>query len=577
MKIEISLDCPKYIAQFDKIWLATNRDEIALDNTCMSALSLTEWTACRRNMATNDATAGASSKIFFYVVPPKVLSSNQKTNNEKSWQEGYSRLNIIIPLERNSQHYLYVILVPLGLIVISVLISFIDENENYGFMSSLLLAVITMKHTFSGMLPKLSYLTTLDKIFMWSYIYVFLGFLSLLLIDSKNKNVGSNDIRLDTNITFPLDENVTFPRQYGNFSLYFTKTEDKVETGNFLVTLIVKCFDSIINWDAWLNENVKPFEWIYNFIVNDIGIGSEDLFYASYVIFYAYWPTYVLHNGDIYKISPSETCSWYSKGLREMSDNAWKQMQMSRNVLPKKKLKLKINTPQGWLKLIELSFIWLGSFIKNICNLFENQWIREQFSCIVRLELTTFLKNFTRVMPIFVWQIPFLGFCMSRIFLGWDLDAMIPSFYFNFVVYCICGAFRARFHTRYVDGKIHLSGFDVTSTDKDNEQREGSGWAIFIINVWKFHLPEIFSVCFFLYLLESLIIYSYFKYIFGDFNPRIVLSIVYIIFLSFVHIMIDMMEHRIAFDEHLEKLEKESNDEYDKNANVYEHFGLNKN
>ena len=130
-----------------------------------------------------------------------------------------------------------------------------------------------------------------------------------------------------------------------------------------------------------------------------------------------------------------------------MNDNAWKQM--SKNVLPTKNLKLEINTPQGWLKLIESFFIWLGSFIKNICNLFENQWIREQFSCIVSLNLTTFLKNFTRVMPIFVWMIPFFGFCMSRIFLGWDLDAMIPSFYFNFVVYCISGAFRAWFHTRY--------------------------------------------------------------------------------------------------------------------------------
>ena len=96
-------------------------------------------------------------------------------------------------------------------------------------MLSLFLAIITMNHTFSGMLPKLSYLTTLDKIFMLSYILSFslrlslslslrlmngfsgLGFLSLLLIDA----------------------NVTFPQQYGNFSLFFTKTEDRAEKGEF--------------------------------------------------------------------------------------------------------------------------------------------------------------------------------------------------------------------------------------------------------------------------------------------------------------------------------------------------------
>jgi len=78
LKIEISLDCPIYVAQFDKIWLATNRDDIALDNTCISALSLTEWTACRRNMATNDATTGASSKIFFLCLAQGLVIKSEK-------------------------------------------------------------------------------------------------------------------------------------------------------------------------------------------------------------------------------------------------------------------------------------------------------------------------------------------------------------------------------------------------------------------------------------------------------------------------------------------------------------------
>ncbi len=52
------------------------------------------------------------------------------------------------------------------------------------YIATLLLAVIAMKFSLVGVVPKLSYLTTLDKMFVWSYMYIFLCFIAY--IDEKS-------------------------------------------------------------------------------------------------------------------------------------------------------------------------------------------------------------------------------------------------------------------------------------------------------------------------------------------------------------------------------------------------------
>ena len=98
---------------------------------------------------------------------------NQYTNKTHSYFD--NAINLIIEIERNSAHYIYKIIIPVFLILsVAWFVLWIPTHHLESRLTTsivALLALIAYNFVFSDDIPKLNYLTALDKYILLSYIF----------------------------------------------------------------------------------------------------------------------------------------------------------------------------------------------------------------------------------------------------------------------------------------------------------------------------------------------------------------------------------------------------------------------
>jgi hypothetical protein len=127
--------------------------------------------------------------------------------------EKYSRLEFHIGVDRDPTGIIQKISLPLIVVLILAYLVFYIPDHEIGTASGLtvtaLLAAIAFQWTLNDSLPKVSYLTTIDKIFYLVYAYIFYAMAQTILtfnLSNKSeywKNV-SNKIEIHSRYLFPL-------------------------------------------------------------------------------------------------------------------------------------------------------------------------------------------------------------------------------------------------------------------------------------------------------------------------------------------------------------------------------------
>lgn len=87
----------------------------------------------------------------------------------------YSSLTIAVPIQRSWTHSFLSLLLPMFLVTLCSNMSFTmgeDDSNRLGFLATLLLTVLALKWSSAETLPKISYLCTLDILFLTSYVYL---------------------------------------------------------------------------------------------------------------------------------------------------------------------------------------------------------------------------------------------------------------------------------------------------------------------------------------------------------------------------------------------------------------------
>ena len=90
-----------------------------------------------------------------------------------------------VPATRNSNFYIYKVLVPLSFIVMMSWAVFwinpVRFGPQLGIAATSMLTLIAFQFALTGILPKLSYFTTMDKLILGSSTLVFLSFVESVL------------------------------------------------------------------------------------------------------------------------------------------------------------------------------------------------------------------------------------------------------------------------------------------------------------------------------------------------------------------------------------------------------------
>jgi hypothetical protein len=95
------------------------------------------------------------------------------------WDENFSRYVLELAVERNVNFYIWRVIVPIMIIVmISFALFFVDiasYHDRVGIAMACLLACVATQFAISFTLPRISYLTPIDRFFVWTYISIGLG------------------------------------------------------------------------------------------------------------------------------------------------------------------------------------------------------------------------------------------------------------------------------------------------------------------------------------------------------------------------------------------------------------------
>ncbi|RYU62368.1 hypothetical protein EWI61_02440 [Methylolobus aquaticus] len=95
------------------------------------------------------------------------------------WNEDFSRYVLELAVERNVSFYTWRVIVPIMIIVmISFALFFVDiasYHDRVGIAMACLLACVATQFAISFSLPRISYLTPIDRFFVWTYISIGFG------------------------------------------------------------------------------------------------------------------------------------------------------------------------------------------------------------------------------------------------------------------------------------------------------------------------------------------------------------------------------------------------------------------
>jgi hypothetical protein len=95
------------------------------------------------------------------------------------WNENFSRYVLELAVERNVSFYTWRVIVPIMIIVmISFALFFVDiasYHDRVAIAMACLLACVATQFAISFTLPRISYLTPIDRFFVWTYISIGLG------------------------------------------------------------------------------------------------------------------------------------------------------------------------------------------------------------------------------------------------------------------------------------------------------------------------------------------------------------------------------------------------------------------
>lgn len=97
----------------------------------------------------------------------------------KGWDEDFSRYELGLTVERDVSFYVWRVIIPTAIIVlISFALFFVDISSYHDRVSiamTCLLACVATQFAISFSLPRIGYLTPLDRFFVWTYIAIGIG------------------------------------------------------------------------------------------------------------------------------------------------------------------------------------------------------------------------------------------------------------------------------------------------------------------------------------------------------------------------------------------------------------------
>lgn len=169
LKIIVSLDAPAYVATFHDSF---NRHSVTQDDAYKQILEKAEWKQGTTffTIEKKRFEGGGGDKSRYW----QNLTKDEK-KIQKDLRNTYERLHVYIPVERKYANHVVTILLPLAILNFSTLIAFteIASSDALTLISTLLLSVFTLKWSLTGILPKISYNCTMDKLFILSFFYMF--------------------------------------------------------------------------------------------------------------------------------------------------------------------------------------------------------------------------------------------------------------------------------------------------------------------------------------------------------------------------------------------------------------------
>jgi Neurotransmitter-gated ion-channel ligand binding domain len=123
---------------------------------------------------TRGETDSASGDFMLTGVHPTVTPSSIR-----GWNENFSHYQLALAVERDVSFYVWHVIVPTSIIVmISFALFFVDissYHDRVGIAMTCLLACVATQFAISFSLPRIGYLTPIDRFFVWTYIAIAVG------------------------------------------------------------------------------------------------------------------------------------------------------------------------------------------------------------------------------------------------------------------------------------------------------------------------------------------------------------------------------------------------------------------
>lgn len=117
------------------------------------------------------------------------LSANDYSYlSDSTGEDSFHRFSFVLEVERKPGYFIWQILLPLFIIMISAWSAFHvrDFSTQIGLISTLMLTVYAFNFFISGSIPQLSYNTFLEMIIITSFLNIFLQLATILIIHNKN-------------------------------------------------------------------------------------------------------------------------------------------------------------------------------------------------------------------------------------------------------------------------------------------------------------------------------------------------------------------------------------------------------
>eukprot|EP00056_Hartaetosiga_gracilis_P019289 m.246969 g.246969 ORF g.246969 m.246969 type:complete len:281 (-) comp75641_c0_seq1:47-889(-) len=157
-----------------------------------------------------DRLTPVKSKLRDWTLVPKQVVFEEKTSIATS-TKSYSNVDYIIPISRKYMFYIYkVIVINLIMLIWSWVVFWMDHDAIGDRMSisiTMFLASVAFVFVISDKLPKVEFLTVLDKMLLFVFVSLFLSavesFVVYVSLDNGNSTTASKNIELAARIGFP--------------------------------------------------------------------------------------------------------------------------------------------------------------------------------------------------------------------------------------------------------------------------------------------------------------------------------------------------------------------------------------